>query len=219
MRKCILYGFLLLFLSGCDSGDIYDREISVEKTGKTVKLTAVVSGIGDDEVDYNVALAAFSDDSKYAITQKVISENSENEQPISLVLDNLSNRINTVELVLTNTLRKRILTLVSINIEDFVTKGDTIYMDLGTIRLDRVGCIQQGVFNVACVQCHGANGRSAAGLDLTVALPPKDKLNQILIDGGVNILHYNHTDVLSSHFKNNLDEVKSLLYGWIENEE
>ena len=91
----------------------------------------------------------------------------------------------------------------------------------------------------ACVQCHGANGRKAAGLDLTEGYTSADLVNvastthpdqmrvaggnpegsllwHILNDGGENILHYNHTEVISSHFKDNLAEVRTYLRKWIE---
>ena len=35
-------------------------------------------------------------------------------------------------------------------------------------------------------------------------------------NGGENILHYNHTEVISSHFKDNLAEVRTYLRKWIE---
>ena len=115
-------------------------------------------------------------------------------------------------------------------------------MDLGNISVDEIGCIKQGIFRVSCIQCHGANGRSAGNLNLTDDNPPANLVDvdaqssvagqgykrivsgkpeeslmyKILNPGGENILHYNHTEVLSSQFKNNLTEVKTLLHDWIE---
>lgn len=241
MNRLILFIAIICLLTSCDSGDILDKEITVRESGKIVKLTATISGISDWGGKYNVAVAAFSGDNQYALSQRAIPENTTEGTPVSIVMNNLSTEVNTVELALTNKLRKRILTLASMDIDDFKADGDTIRMDLGTIRIDEMGCIQRGIFDVACIQCHGANGRSAGNLNLTegnapaclvdvdaqssvagqgykrivAGNPDASLLYVILNPGGEDILHYNHTEVLSSQFKNNLDEVKSLLYEWI----
>lgn len=229
-------------LTSCDSGDILDKEITVRESGKIVKLTATINGISDWGGKYNVAVAAFSGDNQYALSQRAIPENTAGGTTVSIVMNNLSTEVNTVELALTNKLRKRILTLVTMNIDDFHADGDTIRMDLGTIRIDETGCIQRGIFDVACIQCHGANGHTAGKLNLTEGNAPACLVNvsaqsssvtglgykrivagnpdaslmfMILNPGGEDILHYNHTEVLSSQFRNNLDEIKSLLYEWI----
>lgn len=216
MYKKFLFGAIVLALTACDSGNILDQEIAVQTTGRVVKLTATVSGLGEWDGTTNVALAAFADGNKYASTQRVIPESTPDGETVSITMDNLSADISTVELALTNKLRKRILTLASIRLDDFPSSTDTLRMDLGVLRLGPTDCIRRGVFDVACIQCHGANGHAAAGLDLTRDLPKKDKLEAILQDGGASTLRYNHTDVLSSHFKQNLDEVKNLLYEWME---
>lgn len=219
MKKNVLLSALIVLCCSCDSGDILEKDIAVKESGKVVKLTAAVSGISHWSGSYNVALAAFSEGNKFAITQRAIPESTPDGQQIAVTLDNLSAEVNTVELALTDKLRKRILTLVSLDMDDFNTEGDTIRMDLGTLPLDQIGCIRQGIFNVACIQCHGANGHAAANLNLTKDMPAKGMLNQILVDGGASVLHYNHTEVLSSHFKNNFEEVKQLLYDWISADE
>lgn len=241
MNRFFLLAIISCLLASCDSGNILDKEITVRESGKVVKLTATIIGISDWGGKYNVAVAAFSGDNQYALTQRAISENIAEGTSVSIVMNNLSAEVNTVELALTNRLRKRILTLASMAIDDFKDDGDTIRMDIGTIRVDEIGCIQRGIFDVACIQCHGANGRSAGNLNLTEGNAPAclvdvdaqssvagqgykrivegnpdaSLLYQILNPGGEDILHYNHTEVLSSQFKNNLDEVKSLLYEWI----
>lgn len=216
MKRFLLISLASLAFAACDSGDIRDREIAVQTGGKVVGLTATVSGVGEWGGAANVALAAFADDSKYAVTQRVIPENTPDGETVSLSLDNLPAGIGTVELAITNRLRKRILTIASLRPDDYAPGTDTIFMHLGELHLSRTDCIRRGVFGVACIQCHGANGHAAAGLDLTSDVPDADKLRQILLDGGASVLHYNHTDVLSSHFRSNLDEVKSLLYEWID---
>lgn len=241
MNRLILLTVISSMLFACDSGDIPDKEVTVQESGKVVTVTATINGISDWGGKYNVAVAAFTGDNQYALTQRVIPENTADGTTVSIVMNNLSADVSTVELALTNKLRKRILTLASMNIDDFKADGDTIRMDLGTIRIDETGCIQRGIFNVACIQCHGANGRTAGNLNLTdgnspaclvdvdaqssvegqgykrvvAGNPEASLLYRILTPGGETILHYNHTEVLSSQFKNNLNEVKSLLYEWI----
>lgn len=241
MNRFFWLAIISCLLASCDSGNILDKEITVRESGKVVKLTATIIGISDWGGTYNVAVAGFSGDNQYALTQRAIPENTADGTTISIVMNNLSTEVNTVELALTNRLRKRILTLASMTIDDFKDDGDTIRMDIGTIRVDEIGCIQRGIFNVACIQCHGANGRSAGNLNLTegnapaclvdvdaqssvagqgykrikAGNPDASLLYKILNPGGEDILHYNHTEVLSSQFKNNLDEVKSIIYEWI----
>ena len=241
MNRFFWLAIISCLLASCDSGNILDKEITVRESGKVVKLTATIFGISDWGGTYNVAVAGFSGDNQYALTQRAIPENTADGTTISIVMNNLSTEVNTVELALTNKLRKRILTLASMTIDDFKDDGDTIRMDIGTIRVDEIGCIQRGIFDVACIQCHGANGRSAGNLNLTegnapaclvdvdaqssvagqgykrieAGNPDASLLYKILNPGGEDILNYNHTEVLSSQFKNNLDEVKSIIYEWI----
>ena len=232
----------LLALVSCDSGDIVDKVYKVDEKGYTVKVTAQVSGLGEwDGTGNTVAVAGFTADSKYAILQQALPSTAEDGQPVSLVLSNLSSELQTVELVLTNSLRKRIITLATINMSDYRenTARDTIRLDLGRIDVGRFGVLQTGLFDRACIQCHGGNGRSAAGLNLTegnaranlVDVPSTRKegylrvesgnseaslLHLILNEGGENLLSHNHTEILSSQFKSNLEEVSSLIDSWID---
>jgi len=224
----------------CDSGDIEDNSVNIADSGKTVKLVGSLSGLDSwDDTSFTVALAGFSDNSKYAVMQRVITSVGENGE-VEYVLNNVSSSITSVELAITNSLRKRIITLASIDMSEYEdnSPSDTIYMEIGSVEVDLFGCMQYGIFNNACISCHGGNGRSAGNLNLTnnyayeqlvdVAStqkegctrvisgdPENSLLRQILHEGGENILHYNHTEVLSSHFKSNLDEVKQLIDDWI----
>jgi len=239
------YLYILCVLAGlvsCDSGDIADKVYKVDEKGYTVKVTAQVSGIGEwDGTGNSVAVAGFTADSKYAILQKALPLSSEDNLPINIVLSNLSSELQTVELVLTNSLRKRIITLATINMADYSENSvhDTIHLELGNIDVGRFGVLQTGIFNRACIQCHGGNGRSAANLNLTdgkawanlVDVPSTRKegilrvesgnaenslLHLILNEGGENLLSHNHAEILSSQFKSNLEEVEGLIDNWID---
>ena len=240
---CISYIWAVVLIAACDSGDIQDKVYQVDEKGKTVKVTATVSNLSEWEgTGYTLAVAGFTGDSKYAILQKALPSSVEDGLPLSIVLSNLSSELQTVELVLTNSLRKRIITLATINMNDYRDNSarDTIRLDLGRIDVGRFGVLQTGLFDRACIQCHGASGRSAAGLNLTegnaeaalVNVPSSRKegylrvesgnaegslLHLILNEGGENLLSHNHTEILSSQFKSNLEEVSGLIDNWIEN--
>ena len=232
----------VVLLAACDSGDIADKVYTVDEKGYTVKMTARMSGLSEWEgSDYTLAVAGFTSESKFALLQKALPSSAEDGTPVSLVLSNLSSEVQTVELALTNSLRKRIITLASINMADYADRSahDTILLDLGTLDAGRFGILQTGILNRACIQCHGASGRSAAGLNLTeghaqanlVDVPSARRegylrvesgnaegslLHLILREGGENLLAHNHTEILSSQFKTNLEEVEELIDNWIE---
>ena len=227
--------------SACDSGDIVEKGYTVDEKGYTVKVTAQISGLSEWEgTGYTLAVAGFTEDSKYALLQRALPSNAENGTSVSIVLSNLSSEVQTVEVALTNSLRKRIITLATINMKEHVEKTarDTIRLDLGMVDVGRFGVLQAGLFNRACIQCHGGNGRSAAGLNLTegnartslVDVPSTRRegflrvesgnaegslLHLILNEGGENMLSYNHTEILSSQFKTNLEEVFAFIDDWI----
>ena len=239
MKKTVLLlGIAIALLSeSCDSGDIEGVAYASDK-GYVVKLTGTLSGMESWDNKYAVSLAGFTTGDNYAQTVRSLSPSTPDGTDISLVLPNLSNNITTVELAITNRLRERIITLAQVNLDDYSNPQDTIRMEMGNIDVSVFNCLQQGLFNMACIQCHGGNGRSAANLNLTegnarnnlVDVPStkvSDKyrvvsgnaqqslLHQILNEGGEDILHYNHTEVLSSQFKENLTEIRSLIDEWI----
>ena len=232
--------FLLgLCLSACDSGDIEENGYSTADSGLTIRFKAQLNSQDDwDGTDYGIVMAGFSDQSNYAVLQRPIPLASMNGETMEMVMSNVSNSISTIELAVTNTLRKRIATFRSISLENFKGRTDTIDIDLGRINVSFSGFMQQGIFNQACIQCHGENGRRAGTLDLTdgmalqqlIDVPSTQKpgytrvisgnaegslLRMILHEGGENLLNYNHTEVLSSQFKESLEDVKKLIDEWI----
>lgn len=230
---------LLLIFTGCDSGNILDADISVQGSGRVVKMTATISGANEWSSDQQIALAGFRSDSQYAVVQRSISNVIADNSEICMDLT-VSSDVESVELAVTNKLRKRILTLKSIEMADYASTTDTIHFDLGEINIGRLGALQQGMFNQACIQCHGGNGHSAAGLQLTegssyemlVDVPSQmvenilrvksgdaesSLMRQILNEGGESLLHYNHTEIVSSQFKFSLNEVRRVIDDWINN--
>ena len=228
-----------LLLAACDSGDIEEQTISTEDKGYTVKLTAVLSGIDSWESKYSVSLAGFTTGDNYAQVVRTVPNTTPDGTRVEMVLSNIGDDINTVELAITNRLRERIITLARVNMEDYANQKDTIHMDLGLTDVSRFGALQLGLFNMACIQCHGGNGGAgAASLNLTEGysltnlkdVPSTRKegmmrvvsgnaqeslLHQIVADGGENLLHVNHTEILSNQFRENLNEVRQLIDEWI----
>ena len=228
-------------LVSCDSGDIEEQAVSIEDKGYTVKLTAVLTGIDSWESKYSVSLAGFTTGDNYAQVVRAIPNTTPNNTRIELILSNIGDEINTVELAITNRLRERIITIAKVNLDDYANQKDTIHMDLGQTDVSRFGALQKGLFNMACIQCHGGNGGAgAASLNLTegksyanlVNTPSTRKegmmrvvsgnaqeslIHQMMAEGGENLLHVNHTEILSNQFRENLNEVRQLIDEWINN--
>lgn len=229
----------LLALTSCDSGNIVEEVAENDEKGRAVKLSVRVSGMADLNEKYTLALAAFKSDDNYALTVYTIPATTEDNAPVSIVVPNLSSEVSTVELAIIDRLRQRVVSLESIDMSDYAKTTDTIRIDAGMVNVGMFDILQQHVFNVACIQCHGAGGGSgAAGLNLTegqalqnlqdAASSRKEGrfrvvsgsasqslLHQILAEGGEDILHYNHTEVLSSHFKNDVTAVRTFIDDWI----
>lgn len=240
--KYLLASALALPFSACDDGDIPEKVYTVAESGLTVKVTATVSGLSQwDGSGYTLAVAGFQPDSKFAMVQRAVTGATADGTPVSIVLSSVGSEVKTVEVALTNSLRKRIITLASIDMADYSAGSprDTIRLDLGDVDVSRLGVLQMGIFDRACIQCHGASGRSAAGLNLTagnaeanlVDVPSSrlegyrrvesgnaegSLLHLILQEGGENLLTHNHTEILSSQFKTNLEEVSALIDSWID---
>ena len=236
-----LFSLLLFSLTfaACDSGDIVEKTTADENNGHTVKLSVSVTGMSDLNEKYSLALATFKSGDNYALTTFGIPTNTKDHELVNIVAPNIDGDVSTVELVIINRLRQRIMTLASINMDEYADATDTIRMEAGAVNVNMFNLIQQRVFNMSCVQCHGGNGGSgAANLNLTegkafdnlVDVPSTRKegrfrvvsgtasqslLHQILAEGGEDILHYNHTEVLSSQFKNDVAPVRTFIDDWI----
>ena len=233
------FSLLSLLLVACDSGDIIEKTTVKDNDGHTVKLTACIKGGADLTDKYTLSLATFKSGDNYALTAYTIPTATNGNTEVNIVAPNVGSDVSTVELVITNRLRQRVITLASINMDDYADSADTIRLDAGMVDVGMFNVIQQHVFNQSCIQCHGGNGgNGAANLNLTegqaqanlidVASTRKEGmfrvvsgnatqslLHQILAEGGEEILHYNHTEVLSSQFKNDVASVRTFIDDWI----
>lgn len=156
----LLWG--VMALSGCDDGSVPRKEFTVIHSGYTAKLTGHITGADSWPDCYQLVLAGFGD-SEYAVTQVLVNPNAEGN--VNLTLSDIGSDIRTVELCVTNRLRRRILTYQSMDMGAAV--GDTIYINAGQTDATMYSAIQHKIFNPTCVQCHGLSTMAAAGLYLT----------------------------------------------------
>ena len=157
--------FMLIVASSlmyaCDDGKIYPSDNGADSEGgMTVIMTGKVSGAGGGyDNGYTLAIAAFKDGNDFAIVSKSLTDSSEEVE-----LNNISPEADTVELCVINSLRKRVATLCSADLKEM--QGNRHYFDIGVIDASVFSVINREIFSKTCVQCHGATGNSAAGLDL-----------------------------------------------------
>lgn len=146
----------------CDDGLIPEVDVTPQTGGYVAKLSGHITGIKQWSAPYTLVLAGFEDGSDYATVQKNLTAE---DGDISIVLSNIPTETKRVELCVTNTLRKHVVTLASINIAD--AAGDTIRLDVGQLHASQFATLQQQVFSTTCANCHGGSTHAAAGLYLT----------------------------------------------------
>lgn len=170
---------VFLLLSSCDDGPI-EKANNATTGGKVVKVEGTIKGLGTWSDRYDVAVAGFTEDAAnesmpYATISKVMTVDANGHA--SIVLSNIGTSVKNVEICALNRLRQRIVTFTSTDISN-TSSNDTIRFDFGTIDASMLAGIQTGIFNTSCTACHGANGTSAAGLNLTDGHSYADLVNQ-----------------------------------------
>lgn len=177
MRSSYLFKFgvavaACVVATGCDDGKIYPSDVDLSgDSGIRVVMTGTISGAGNSyDAGYTLALAAFNEGNEFAVVSKTVGDGSE-----SVELTNVSPSVSSIELCVINSLRKRILTLVSVSVVGSET--DRINFDVGDIDASPFSAINREIFSTTCVQCHGATGHAAAGLDLQ-----PDKAYEMLVN-------------------------------------
>lgn len=158
--------------TGCDDGKIYPSDVDLSgDNGISVVMTGTITRAGNSyESGYTLALAAFKEGNEFAVASKTVGDGSE-----TVELTNVSPAVNSVELCVINSLRKRILTLASVGVD--VSAGDRVKFDIGNVDASPFSAINSEIFSTTCVQCHGATGHAAAGLDLQ-----PDKAYEMLVN-------------------------------------
>ncbi|MGI6218257.1 MAG: hypothetical protein ACOYJE_00095 [Bacteroidaceae bacterium] len=211
-------------LFSCDDGPIERAESTPHYNGFAAKVTGHVSGTDSWPEYYQVVLAGF-DESEYATAQVLISPAADGS--VAQTLPNLGSTVKTVELCVTNTLRRRIITFKSIDVS--ALQGDTLYLDAGTVDVNMFNSIQTEIFDNNCAHCHGGTGTAAGGLFLTEgrsyaelvnqpsqSVPDSTRvipynaewsiLHQILLSDEVLNLPVTHGDILNDQNRRLIDE-------------
>ncbi|WP_281698825.1 hypothetical protein [Hallella colorans] len=167
----IIHKFLPLLvmaiLASCDSGNIEETDPDSEQ-GRVVKIEGNIAGLKSWPLDYDVAVAGFSNKSNssaapYAEISKVVTTDANGN--MSLVLSGISSDIDVIQICVLNRLRQRVMKFVSKDISN-ATGRDTIRLNVDKVDASMFNAIQVGIFNGVCSSCHNAS-RPAGGLDLT----------------------------------------------------
>lgn len=179
MKKYILFvPFVLLVmgLSSCDDGRIYENASFVPREGRVLKLSGKISGISKWPEGYSIVVAGFDDESEYAIVSKVIPSPDTDGGEVEVILSGIGEDVTEVELCVINRLRKRVFSFHTI--DNFTATVDTTLMEVGTIDVGMYHTIQQQVFNKTCTACHGGSTHPAADLNLLEGKSYADLVNQ-----------------------------------------
>ena len=149
-------------LSACDEGDILDKDESVQTEGKVASLTATLDGIETWSSQYSIVLAGFAEGSTNATVQKKLQ--ATDGEPFATTLTLTEGEISTVELCVTNRLRERVVSFVSVPLSQL--SGDTHFIDAGRVDVGMYKTIQDLVFTGTCARCHGLGASPAGTLSL-----------------------------------------------------
>ncbi|MDE7442270.1 MAG: hypothetical protein K2M69_08915 [Muribaculaceae bacterium] len=146
-------------LGGCDEGKIYPSESDGTGAGYNVVMTGDLKGSAEYGSGYSLVLAVFEEGDDFAEISKGVEVGSGETE-----LSNVTVTQGTVELCVVNTLRKRVLTLATMQVND-QAGGETLRFDVGDVDVSAFGIIADRIFATTCLQCHGGTSHAAAGLD------------------------------------------------------
>lgn len=227
---------VLLMLSACDSGDVHEVYRRAT-TGRTALLTGPIDEWEELPEGYNLALAAFGSSSQYALGQRILSSSDVENGRLRVALSELSDTVHTVELCVTNTLRKKVMSLQRLEMASQPPQ-DTVRLESALRALTAAACLQKGLFDEACIRCHGGGNQSARGLNLTeghsMAMlvnvpaashpellrvaggnPEESLLHRILAESGQDVLHVNHVEILHK-LGVDTDVLRTFIDEWIK---
>lgn len=220
------------FLGACDSGDIYPKHTEDEQDSYTAHVTATLEGMDKWPTGYMLAIAAFTDESEYSVIQKQINTA---DGKVDILLTNIPMDATSLELCVTNSLRLRIATIVSLPIEKGWDRQETLKLDAGKQNVGMFAMIQRDIFDGTsynCSSCHGAvnpraslslsegasyqnlvgvaSTRVADGTRVVAGHAEKSVLHQVLEEGNPAGLRYDHSPLVNSR-------VLKLIDDWINN--
>lgn len=181
MRRIIVISAIItgiITLQGCDEGRLYEDEIPISPEGRTVTLTAQLTGLATwPDPSMYVVLAGFNDDSEYALIYKSVPVPQNEGDEVTVQLSGIKENVTRVELCVINRLRRHILAFYTID-EATLTASNEIEVNVGTLNVGMFNTVQERVFNATCVNCHGAATSAAAGLYLTAGRSYESMVNK-----------------------------------------
>lgn len=151
-------------ITACDDGRIYpETATNTQREGLVMKLKGNITGIDSWAEGYSVVVAAFDNESPYAL----ITKNLTTEGDVEVTMNAIPNEAATVELCIVDRLRQRVVTLAEREANSTESHRDTIELNVGTIDVGMLAQLQQNVFTPRCAGCHGMSSFTAAGINLT----------------------------------------------------
>ena len=227
--KSFIYIFTLfaLLCSSCDDGLIYPKE-DEEETGRKATFSARFEGLDAWPQAYLMVFAGFGEDQKIPVISKVITQPEKTTELVTVTINGLPEEVKTLSVSVMSKGRALIHSFYS---QDVQSGTEDIILPEQQINMAEYPRIQEQVFNLYCVRCHGAGSYAAAGLHLTDDKSHISMVNQEAVlstDGKLlvkpgdvsgsfihdiltsDIINYNHTDVLPEN------ELITLIDTWIK---
>ncbi len=161
MRFKLTLGALLMLLTACDEGRIYDEVVAGKSDGLTVEVEVSNSTGGNAWfAGYSLAVAGFAPGSEYALISKALTVDDEGNG--RLTLEGVPAEVQTVELCVIDRLRRKVASFESV-----ATAAGQLEIYSDGADFSPEAAIQAEIFNTTCVNCHGGANFAAAGLNLT----------------------------------------------------
>ena len=235
MQKIFIGTTLLtaaMLCTACDDGRIYPEDVRLaEREGWTVKVVGTISGQDTWAAGYEVVVAAFNDESDYALITKNIPSGV---QDVAISMNAIPSEATSVELCVIDRLRQRVAILKRMEIDRSADPRDTITIDAGTMDAGMLATIQDNVLTPRCATCHGLSSTAASGINLTkgktyaaiVGVPSKRMPDRHIVEPGESaesvLQMILNTDVSASwgydHGNADIsDQWKEIITKWIDN--
>lgn len=153
---------IMQLLAACDEGRIYYDENVQTEEGGSAHFSGAVAGLDTWSRGYTVAIAGFEEGNDYALISKNIETDAADGR-CDVYLSGIPAAVTKIELCAIDRLRRRVANFLTAEYDPTQT---TLQIDAYNVDVSMEAAIQTGIFNTTCVQCHGATGHAAAGLDL-----------------------------------------------------
>ena len=163
--RILILLLIVTWVYACDSGDIYPETNTVEK--RVVEADFKISDIGafPRSENYQLVFASFKDDVQYPLNYKLLPVPEQESAVLPVKLINIPDDADYVALSLLNKSRRIVHHFFKHSVADL---GDQVLsLPEENIKMISYNRLQQQLFNLKCVACHGGANFTAAGLNLT----------------------------------------------------